>query len=143
MVWLYLSLKALHIIAIVAWMAGLLYLYRLFVYHVEESEPVVKARFQIMERRLYRIITLPPMEVAVVLGASLLAIQVDYLRMGWMHLKLLAVAGMIAMTLFGGRQIEELAAGRQPFASRTYRILNEVPTLLLVLIVFLVILKPF
>jgi len=143
MVLLYQSLKALHIIAIVAWMAGLLYLFRLFVYHVEETEAVVKARFTIMERRLYRIITLPGMIVAVCLGAGLVMIQIDYLRMGWLHVKLLAVVGMIAITLFGGREIEELADGRARYSSRTYRILNEVPTLLLIVIVFLVVLKPF
>lgn len=143
MVLLYQNLKALHIIAIVAWMAGLLYLFRLFVYHVEETENVVKSRFTVMESRLYRIITLPAMVVAVGLGVALLTLQSDYLRMGWIHAKLAAVVGMIAITFFGGRQIEELAAGKRPFSSRTYRILNEVPTLLLILIVFLVVLKPF
>lgn len=143
MVQLYLTLKALHIIAVVAWMAGILYLFRLFVYHVEETEAVVHSRFTVMERRLYRIITLPAMCVAVALGLGLLTIQSDYLRMGWLHTKLLCVAGMIGMTLFGGRQIEELALGNRPYGSRTYRILNEVPTLLLMAIVFLVIFKPF
>lgn len=140
---LYLILKSLHIISIVAWMAGILYLYRLFVYHSQETESVVKDRFKIMESRLYRYITMPAMMAAVTFGGAMLVLDPRLLAMPWLHAKLLFVAGLVWMTWFSSQQIEALADGTSKVTTRTFRLLNEVPTLLLVLVVFLVVLKPF
>lgn len=139
----YLCLKSLHIISIVAWMAGILYLYRLFVYHAEEKEKVVKARLSIMETRLYRYITIPAMLASLGFGFAMIFVHPPLLQTPWLHLKLLFVAGLVGMTLYSSHQMEELQAGRSKVVSRTFRILNEIPTLLLILIVFLVVLKPF
>jgi putative membrane protein len=123
-------------------MAGLLYLFRLFVYHAEETEGVVKARLSVMERRLYRYITVPAMLASLAFGITLLVLLPAYLRMGWLHVKLACVLGLMGMTLFGGLQIDDLAAGAGK-SPRTYRLLNEVPTVLMIAIVFLVVMKAF
>lgn len=140
---LYLSILSLHIISVVAWMAGILYLMRLFVYHAEETEQVVRERFKVMEDRLYRIITVPAMLASLSFGITLLFLYPAYLRMGWLHAKLGFVALLIGATHFASGQIGEFAQGRVKYSSRTYRILNEVPTLLLFAIVCLVVFKPF
>jgi putative membrane protein len=140
---LYLCVKSLHIISVVAWMAGILYLFRLFVYHAEEKETVVKQRFCVMERRLYRYITLPAMVSTILFGASLVALDISLLRAPWVHTKLLLVAGLIGMTLFGASQLDELEAGSSRVSGRLFRILNEVPMLILIGIVFLAVFKPF
>jgi protoporphyrinogen IX oxidase len=140
---LYLSVLSLHIISIVAWMAGILYLMRLFVYHAEETESVVKARFKIMESRLYRFITLPAMVSSLVFGTLLLFIHPSFLKMGWLHLKLLFVLLLVGATHFCGSELGELAQDRVRYTSRTYRILNEVPTVILIAIVCLAVFKPF
>ncbi len=139
----YLILKSLHLISIVAWMAGILYLFRLFVYHTEEPVKVVKERFQIMEWRLYHYITLPAMIASLVFGVGLIALEPSLLMAQWLHPKLLLVAILVAVTVFAGYQIAELAAGTCQISARMFRILNEIPTLLLIGIVFLVVLKPF
>ena len=141
--YVYLTVLSLHIVSIVAWMAGILYLLRLFVYHAEETENVVKARFAVMEDRLYRIITLPAMVSSLAFGFTLLFLHPAYLRMGWLHAKLLFVVLLIGATHFASSQIGHFAAGRVRFSSRTYRILNEVPTVILIAIVCLVVFKPF
>jgi putative membrane protein len=140
---LFLTVKSLHLISIISWMAGILYLFRLFVYHVEETEPIVKARLHTMQWRLYRYITLPAMVASLVFGIALLRIDTHLLAMPWLHAKLLFVGGLIGMTLFGSAQIEDLKQGTCTYSSRTFRMLNEVPTLLMIAIVFLVVLKPF
>lgn len=134
---------SLHIVSVIAWMAGLLYLFRLFVYHAEETEQVVKERFKVMEERLYRIITVPAMVSSFVFGLSLVAIFPPHLRQGWLHAKLLFVFLLVGVTFMGGQQVRKLSRDVVPYGSRTYRILNEVPTLLMIFIVFLVVLKPF
>ncbi len=139
----YLVVKSLHIISMVAWMAGVLYLYRLFVYHSMESETVVKARLQVMEYRLYRYITIPAMVATYLFGIAMLALKPDFFSQGWFHMKLAAVAGMTWVTYYGGAQKDALEAGDCKTTTRMFRILNEVPTLLLIVIVFMVVLKPF
>lgn len=125
-------------------MAGILYLYRLVIYHVEETEPVVRARFEIMERRLYRYITMPAMGVAILAGAGLIGIAPSYfLKAGWLHAKLTLVVLLIAATIYAGRAMRALAAGRTTRGSRHFRIMNEVPTLLMILIVILAVFRPF
>ncbi|MBY0371618.1 protoporphyrinogen oxidase HemJ [bacterium] len=140
---LYLVSKSLHIISIVAWMAGVLYLYRLFVYHSQETEAVVKKRFEIMELRLFQYITRPAAVAALVFGFWMLYLAPDLLKAPWMHAKLLLVMGLLHYTFFAKRYMRQLAAGTCKTSTKTFRILNEVPTLLLILIVFLVVLKPF
>lgn len=140
---LYGVLKSLHIVSIVAWMAGLLYLFRLFVYHQEEKIEVVKERFQMMEGRLYRLITVPAMVASVVFGLSLIAVTPELLKQPWLHTKLLFVVGMIAVTLWADKLRDDLALNRCTLSSKRLRFLNELPTLLLIAIVFLVVMKPF
>lgn len=133
---------ALHIISVISWMAGILYLYRLFIYHVEETEAVVKSRFEIMEERLLRIITLPAAIASAVFGSFMLTLNPILLKAPWMHTKLLFIAGLFFMTHFAGRIRKQLAQGKCRLQSRTLRFLNEVPTLLMIGIVILVILRP-
>lgn len=140
---LYLILKSLHIIGVISWMAGVLYLFRLFVYHVEETESVVKTRLERMERRLYRFITLPAMLVSLVFGIAMIVVVPRLLASPWLHAKLLFVCVLVYMTWLGSQQIEELAEGKARFTSRQLRMMNEIPTLAMILIVFLVVLKPF
>lgn len=138
-----LTVKAFHVVAIIAWMAGLLYIYRLFVYHVEETEAVVKARLEVWERKLWRAITVPAAWVATLLGLWQLVAQWDYFRtQPWMHAKLLLVIGMFASHFYAGRLRKRLAAGLTAPSSKALRFLNEVPTLLMIGIVLLVIVKP-
>ena len=138
-------LLSLHLIAVISWMAGILYLYRLIVYHVEETEEIVKTRFRVMERKLYRFITVPAMVVAAIAGLSMIALDAGYyLRQGWLWSKLALVLGLIAATLFAGRTVEKLVdPGANVGTGKRFRALNEVPTLLMIVIVLLVVLKPF
>lgn len=139
---LYRTLLALHLIAVISWMAGILYLIRLFIYHTEEKEAVVISRFQVMEERLYRIITVPAMAVAFILGSTIISMNPGLLRQPWMHGKLFFVICMGGITGYAGGLMKRLARGERPLSSKQLRFLNEVPTLLMIGIVFLVILKP-
>jgi putative membrane protein len=140
---LYLWLKALHVIAVIAWMAGMLYLPRLFVYHCE-AEPGSKQSetFKVMERRLLRAIINPAMTVSWVVGLWLMWAG-GFLASGWMHAKLLLVVAMSGMHGFLSRWVRDFAADRNRYSQRFYRIINEVPTVLMIGIVILVIVKPF
>ena len=140
---LYRTLLALHLIAVISWMAGILYLFRLFVYHAAETESVVKDRFKVMERKLYRIILMPAMVVALLLGIGMLVLNPILLQAPWMHLKLTFALTLIGVSHYAGRCLKEFEKGHRPHSERTFRILNEVPTLLMIFIVFLVILRPF
>jgi putative membrane protein len=140
---LYLWLKALHVIAIIAWMAGMLYLPRLFVYHCE-AEPGSKQSetFKVMERRLLRAIINPAMVVSWVVGLWLMWAG-GFLVSGWMHAKLLLVLAMTAMHGFLSRWVRAFAADRNLHSQKFYRFINEIPTILMIGIVILVIVKPF
>lgn len=140
---LYRSILAIHIIAVISWMAGILYLFRLFVYHAEETEAVVKARFCVMEGRLYRFILVPAMVVTVLAGGGMVALKPELLLQPWLHLKILLVFGLIGMSLYALKILEDLKEGTCRISSKKFRVLNEVPTLLMICIVFLVILRPF
>ncbi len=139
----YLWLKALHVLAVISWMAGLLYLPRLFVYHSEAGlESQAAASFQVMERRLLRAIMNPAMIVAWLTGLYLVW-RGGFLMAGWFHGKFVLVLAMSAFHGFLARErrlIVESACIRE---SRSYRLLNEVPTVLMIGIVCLVIVKPF
>jgi putative membrane protein len=138
-------LKSLHVIFVVTWFAGLFYLPRLFVYHVEATAPDVRAQLKVMERRLMTI-THVGGGLAVAFGlATLLWFVVHdpaYLRQGWLHLKLLLVAGLIGYHAWLVRLKDQLAADRCTRSSRWLRLFNEIPALLLIGIVVLVVVKP-
>ena len=140
-------LKAFHIIFVVTWFAGLFYLPRLFIYHAEASEPVLRERFKIMERRLLGITHIGGL-LAVGFGIALLVWQMThiegYLRVNhWMHVKLLLVALLIIYHLYLMRLRGRFAVDANTRSSRWLRIFNEVPALLLVAIVILVVVRPF
>ena len=138
-------IKALHIISVIAWMAGLLYLPRLFVYHAAEpiGSPTAET-FKIMERRLLRGIMNPALIAAVVFGGLLLMTPgVVNWSDGWLHVKLLAVAGLIVLHHEMARWRKEFAENRNKRPARFYRIVNEVPTVLMIIIVIMVVVKPF
>src|SRR5579871_2351725 len=135
--------KSLHIVAVISWMAGVLYLYRLVVYHVAEREEVVRARLAVMERRLWRAITLPAMVAAILFGGAMVALDPSLLRAHWLHSKLGLVALLVAATLYARRASRRLADGRAVASERHFRVANEIPTLLMILIVLLVVFKPF
>jgi putative membrane protein len=140
---LYLWLKALHVIAVIAWMAGMLYLPRLFIYHCEaEPGSQQSETFKVMERRLLRAIINPAMVATWVLGLWL-AWDAGLFRNGWMHAKLALVVAMSAMHGMFVRYVRDFAEDRNRRPQRFYRIVNEVPTLLMIGIVILVIVKPF
>jgi protoporphyrinogen IX oxidase len=140
---LYLWLKALHVIAVVAWMASLLYLPRLMVYHCE-AEPGSKQSetFKIMERRLLRFIANPAMIATWIFGVALM-LEGEYYRAGWMQAKFVLVLALSALHGLNAKWTKDFAADRNRRPARFYRIMNEVPALLMVAIVILVIVKPF
>ena len=136
-------IKALHIIAVIAWMAGMFYLPRLYVYHCE-AEPGSKQSetFKVMERRLLRVIINPAMIAAWILGFLLVA-HLDLWAAGWMHAKFALLIAMQVVHAAFARWRRHFAADANRHPARVYRIMNEAPTALMVAIVFLVILRPF
>jgi putative membrane protein len=140
---MYLWLKALHIIAVISWMAGMLYLPRLFVYHAAAELGSAQAEtFKLMERRLYRFIMLPAMIASWLLGIALLWVTQDFAA-GWFHAKLAAVIAMTIMHGLFGRWANEFSHGRNRHTAKFYRLVNEIPTVLLIAVVLLAVLKPF
>lgn len=138
--------KWLHIVAVIAWMAGILYLYRLFVYHSERgrNDRAIHDLLTLMEMRLYRYITIPAMLTAVTAGLAMVALAPDLGRTGWFTTKFLVVLGLIGATLYAGQIHKHGALNPATMPSaRNLRILNEVPTLLMVIITGLVVFKPF
>lgn len=138
-------IKALHIIGIIAWMAGLLYLPRLFVYHCETAPGSPESeRFKLMERRLLRAIMNPAMIATYVLGPLLLLVPgiVDW-GAGWIYAKLALVVGLTAMHHVFAAWYKDFAQDRNTRTARTYRIANEAPTVLMIGIVVFVVVKPF
>jgi len=140
---LYPWLKALHIIAVIAWMAGMLYLPRLFVYHCETQPGTPEyERFTVMERKLLRVIIDPAMGAVWILGLTL-AYTLDVWMEGWFHLKLLLVIIMSGVHGMLSRYRRDFERGKNTKTQRFYRIINEVPAVLMALIVILVVVKPF
>jgi len=139
----YLWLKAFHVVAVIAWMAAMLYLPRLFVYHCDAPKGSIQSEtFKIMERRLYKAILTPAMAVTWILGL-ILVWQGGWIFSGWLHLKLALVLAMSAMHGILGKRLKEFAADTNTRPARYYRILNEVPTVLMIGIVILAVVKPF
>jgi protoporphyrinogen IX oxidase len=136
-------IKALHVIFVIAWMAGMLYLPRLFVYHcAAEAGSPQSETFKVMERRLLKAIINPAM-IATWLAGLYLAWAGHWLSAGWFHTKLLLVLILSAVHGFFARWVKDFAADRNRYSQRFYRFINEVPTLLMIGIVILVIVKPF
>lgn len=139
---LYLSLKALHIIAVISWMAGLLYLPRLFVYHADKDVgSEASETFKVMERRLLKAIMTPAMIVSWALGLWL-GWQAEVLYDGWFIAKFIAVIGLTVCHFLFASWVRAFAEDRNRIRSRAFRFINEIPTLLMIAIVFLVVLKP-
>lgn len=136
--------KAFHIIAIVTWFAGLFYLPRLFVYHAMSNDEVSNARFKIMERKLYRGITLPSAIVATLLGLWLYHANFEYYRSaGWMHVKLAMVVLLWGYQGFCARYMRAFANDNNQHGHVFYRVFNEIPVVMLVVSVIMVIVRPF
>lgn len=142
---LYGWVKVVHVLAIISWMAGLFYLPRLFVYHAENKEKTdLTAVFAVMERRLLKAIMRPAGLVAVVTGAALIHLGGwDQAMPVWLWMKLLLVAGMLGFHGFLEIHVARFRDGRETRSGRYFRIINEIPTVLLIGIVILVIIKPF
>jgi putative membrane protein len=136
-------IKALHVIAVISWMAGMLYLPRLFVYHCEaETGSKQSETFKVMERRLLKGIINPAMILTWLLGLYLVW-QGHWISAGWFHAKLFLVLVMSAIHGFFTRCVRDFANDRNVRSQKFYRIINEVPTILMIGIVILVIVKPF
>jgi putative membrane protein len=141
---LYDWIKALHVISIIAWMAGLLYLPRLFVYHCEVAAGSEASEiFKVMERRLLRAIMNPAMIAAWIFGITLLVLNPGWFEMGWIHAKLAFVVGLTGVHMMMARWRRAFAEDRNQRPQRFFRIMNEVPTLLMIGIVIFVVVKPF
>jgi len=140
----YLLFKSLHLIAVISWMAGLLYLPRIFVYHVENINDQNSINiFKIMERKLYFFIMMPAMILSWFFGLILIYILgFDILSMMWVQVKLIFVILLTLYHFYLGYLLSKFRSDQNTKTSRFFRIINEVPTILLILIVFIVIFKP-
>jgi len=134
-------LKAFHIVFVVTWFAGLFYLPRLFVYHSTASDALGLERFAVMERRLFALMTIGG-ALAIAFGISMVAAAPGYLDFLWLRVKLALVAALIVYHLWCFTLMRDLRAGRNTHSQRWYRIFNEVPSLLLIAIVVLAVVKP-
>lgn len=139
----YLLFRALHIIGFVAWFAGMFYIWRLFVYHAESDSEDVKATLDVMAEKLHRIIMVPASVFTLVCGLGTLSFRPDLLTTSyWIYVKLLLVAGLFGWQHLANRYRKRLLA-RENIPSRRFRLMNEVPTLVLVAVVLLAVFKPF
>jgi putative membrane protein len=140
---MYLWLKALHLIAVISWMAGMLYLPRLFVYHAASKPGSEQAEtFKVMEGRLLRFIMTPAMIVTWLAGIALVVLG-QWMGAGWFHAKLVLVLVMTVMHGLFSQWTTEFAYDRNTHTQKFFRIVNEIPTLLLIVIVILAVVKPF
>jgi protoporphyrinogen IX oxidase len=135
-------LKAFHVIFVVTWFAGLFYLPRLFVYHVVTTDQISLERFVVMERRLFKIMTLGA-TLAALFGISMIVTAPAYLHFGWLHAKLTLVAVLIAYHTWCYFLMVAFRDGHNRHSQRFFRMFNEAPALLLIAIVILVVVKPF
>ena len=139
----YLIFKALHLIAVISWMAGLLYLPRIFVYHSETNKNEVQETFKIMERRLFLYIMNPAMILSWLFGFLLLhSIGLQSLKDAWLIAKLILVVSLTFYHFFLFNCLKKFSTDKNDHSSRFFRIINEVPTILLIVIIFLVVFKP-
>ena len=139
----YLLFKSIHLIAVISWMAGLLYLPRIFVYHSENNNEVVTSVFKTMERKLFYYIMTPAMVLSWLFGLLLiLKIGFDQLAALWLQLKLIFVLILSIYHFYLGNLLHKFRIDQNNKSSKFYRYINEIPTLLLILIIFVVIFKP-
>ena len=141
---IYLTFKALHLIAVISWMAGLLYLPRIFVYHTEnQEERQINKVFKIMEFKLYNYIMMPAMILSWIFGLILIgSIGFEQLHSTWLIIKLILVIVLTIYHFFLGNCLNKFKNDENKYSSRFFRIFNEIPTILLILIVFIVVFKP-
>ena len=140
---LYLWVKAIHVIAVISWMAGLLYLPRLFIYHTEAGVGSAQAEtFKVMEGRLYKLIMNPAMMVSWICGLWL-AWSAYHFHGGWLHIKLLSVVLLTGTHIYFGHYVRKFGRDELIKTPRFWRLMNEIPTLLMIVIVIMVIVKPF
>ncbi|MBK0377811.1 CopD family protein [Mucilaginibacter segetis] len=138
---------AIHIIFVVCWMAGLFYMVRLFIYHTEAQErpqpdrKILSDQFEIMEKKLWWIITTPSMYLVIIAGATMVYLNTGLLKMPWLHVKLLFVAGLIVYHFICQSKMKQMANGVFKWSSTHLRIWNEVATIFLFAIVFLAVVK--
>lgn len=135
-------IKALHVVFVVTWFAGLFYLPRLFIYHAEARDEVSRERFVVMERRLFVIMTIGA-ALATSFGSTMLVLGPGYLEQGWLWTKLVLVLGLIAFHIACWGLMQQLRTGTMRRSSRWLRLFNEIPALFLVAIVILAVVKPF
>ena len=139
-----LLIKSFHIVAMVAWFAGLFYLPRLFVYHTDAKDKISIERFKVMERRLYYGITWPSAILTTLFGLLLIAYNpAYYLKAGWMHAKFLMIILLWLYHLLCGHYLKQFACAKNKKSGVFYRIFNELPVIFLLSIVILVVVKPF
>ena len=140
---LYLLFKSLHLIAVISWMAGLLYLPRIFVYHSEASHESQKDVFKTMERKLYNYIMMPAMMLSWLFGILLIhSLGFTIFTELWMQVKTVLVVILTYYHFLLGKYLNDFAIGSNKKTSKFFRIMNEVPTILLIVVVFLVVFKP-
>ncbi len=140
----YRPILAFHVIAIISWMAGILYLYRLLVYAAERrhEHPKVEELLKIMCRRLWKAITLPAMLASWVAGLAMIALNPSLMHLPWFHVKLLSVVLMTVSTLYAGQQVGVVQRSETLPRGVYFRFMNEVPTLLMIVVVVMVIVRP-
>lgn len=141
-------LKALHIIFVVTWFAGIFYIPRLFIYHSQAKDPAVRQLFNLMENRLYKVIMMPSMVLTLILGGTLLALHwASVHQSSWIWLKLTLVITLVGYHHYCGALIRRLASlaatDPQPHTDKFLRVFNEIPALLLIIIVLLAVIRPF
>ena len=139
----YLLFKSLHLIAVISWMAGLLYLPRIFVYHSENSNEIVVSVFKTMERKLFYYIMMPAMFLSWLFGLILISfIGFENLGNLWLQLKFIFVILLTIYHFYLGSLLNKFSLDQNQKSSKFYRYINEIPTILLILIIFIVIFKP-
>ena len=140
---LYLLFKSLHLIAVISWMAGLLYLPRIFVYHSEATYDSQKDIFKIMERKLYNYIMMPAMLLSWLFGVLLIhSLGFDIFLELWMQIKVILVIILTYYHFLLGKYLNDFAINENSKSSKYYRAINEVPTIILIVVVFVVVFKP-
>ena len=139
----YLFFKALHLIAVISWMAGLLYLPRIFVYHSEAGDESQKSVFKIMEKKLYNYIMMPAMLLSWLFGIALIhSLGFSVFSELWMQIKIISVLVLTYYHFTLGKYLRDFAVDNNQKSSRFFRIYNEIPTIILIVVIFVVIFKP-
>ena len=140
---LYLLFKSLHLISVISWMAGLLYLPRIFVYHSDAEDNSQKKVFKIMERRLYNYIMMPAMLLTWLFGVLLIhSLGITVFSELWMQVKTILVVILTIYHFSLGKYLNEFAIDNNQKSSKFFRIFNEIPTIILIIVIFVVIFKP-